>query len=272
MIELRNYSSTYTAGTYAAWAGAKATTQASCEASVLNVYVWRSDGTFLTSWRQHARWTPDIRGVNHCIMPSLNLDYAVPGYRWGGSYKIALQADNGITFQKISFATLKWTTPATALTLSDRSHRTGARPQSARPSRLNAPNLRDVAVRPFRSATSRRLFAWRSRDSVDRRRDIRCVARTLVNRTPPEHAQGGPGDENDGEHQRRVVPRHAVKAAEAQLGRHEHRIVVGQVLVLGGLQLFSFAEERHGPRAEARRRRLDLREQNDPSTRLSSNI
>jgi hypothetical protein len=49
-------------------------------------------------------------------MPSLNLDYAVPGYLWGGSYKIALQAGNATAYQKISFSTVKWKTPATALT------------------------------------------------------------------------------------------------------------------------------------------------------------
>ena len=109
------------------------------------------------------------------------------------------------------------------------------------------------------------LSAWRSRDFVGRRRDIRCFAKNLVSRAPPD--QGGHGDKHDCEHERGVVPRNAVKAAEAQLGLHEHRIVVGQGLVLAGLQLFSLAEERHGPGAEARRRRLDLREQNDPSTR-----
>src|SRR6478735_9984452 len=116
MIELRSYSATYSAGSYAVWAGATATTQADCESSVLNAYVWRSDGTFLRSFREHSRWLPDIRGVNRCLMPRLHLDYAIPGYRWDGSYKIGLQAMNATATQKISFATVKATTPATAIT------------------------------------------------------------------------------------------------------------------------------------------------------------
>jgi hypothetical protein len=116
MIELRNYSTAYSAGTYAAWAGPTATTQADCESSVLNAYVWKSDGTFLRSFRKYSQWAPDIRGVKRCIMPSLHLDYAIPGFKWGGSYKIALQAGNATAYQKISFATVKSTTPATAVT------------------------------------------------------------------------------------------------------------------------------------------------------------
>jgi hypothetical protein len=116
MIELRNYSTAYSAGAYATWAGATATNQADCESSVLNAYVWKSDGTFLRSFRKYSQWAPDIRGVNRCIMPSIHLDYMVPGFKWGGSYKIALQAGNATAYQKISFATVKSTTPATALT------------------------------------------------------------------------------------------------------------------------------------------------------------
>ena len=66
--------------------------------------------------------------------------------------------------------------------------------------------------------------------AVDSRRDIRRVPGNLASRPPPEHAQRGQRDEDKGEQQRLVVPRNAVKAMEAQLGRHEHGVVVGQVL------------------------------------------
>lgn len=117
MIYMNQYSSSNTLGTTAAYVGPQPTTQAACENTHMIAYVWRSTGTFLASVDKRGTWGPDIRGVNRCRLPSVNLEQDTPGYKAGASWVIGLQAREGSsTFRKISFATLKAGTAAEMLT------------------------------------------------------------------------------------------------------------------------------------------------------------
>jgi hypothetical protein len=116
MVSISQYSASNTLGTTAAYVGPTPTTQAACENTHMIAYVWRSNGTFLASVDKRGTWGPDIRNVNRCRLPSVNLEQDTPGYKAGASWVIGLQAREGTsTFRKISFATIKAGTAAELL-------------------------------------------------------------------------------------------------------------------------------------------------------------
>jgi hypothetical protein len=145
-----------------AYAGAVPTNQFDCERSQVAAYVWHrtsSGSTFIGSATASGTWGPDIRGVNHCAPPVMNIEKAIPGFRGDGTknYRIGLRArlrdvaNNNDVYQKFGFATAD-VTPQTAKGLLQDLLDLGARARSEQLSGVMNPIIQSVFSRKGRYA------------------------------------------------------------------------------------------------------------------------
>jgi hypothetical protein len=115
MIDLNTYAKGRVANV--AWGGVLPTNQTTCEHAHIVAYVWRREsngtGTFLGSKDIAGAWKPDIKGVSHCVPPSVVLEKVIPGFVANGttSYRLGIGAHatdpttGNWTLTRVAFAT-----------------------------------------------------------------------------------------------------------------------------------------------------------------------
>jgi hypothetical protein len=123
LVDLLSYDPSNTLGTQVSYAGPAPTTQAVCEDTRVVAYVWHkggaSDAGYMGDAEAAGAWRPDVKGVNRCVLPTMNLERQISGYSTAPvqgaapSYRIALQAlthSNG-AIQPVAMATIAIPTP-----------------------------------------------------------------------------------------------------------------------------------------------------------------
>jgi hypothetical protein len=113
LIDLNNYNRKFTKGTRVTYGRVVPTNATDCAKAQVRAYVWKKNGsspaTFLGNKTARGTWVTDSLSGSRCVVPSIQLEEAIPGFVPGASYRLGLSArfeeTTGTQFREIYAAT-----------------------------------------------------------------------------------------------------------------------------------------------------------------------